>query len=112
PGEVRPGLLLMGGGDRNFDALHWFMARAGHGHVVVLRASPGGEIGEEFFNEVGGIQSVETFVFHDREAASDPNILAAPAHAAALFIAGGHQSRSVRDWRGTPVAAWAGGHVQ
>ncbi|KAB7775515.1 peptidase t2 asparaginase 2, partial [Xanthomonas sp. LMG 12460] len=39
PGPVSPGLLLMGGGDRNYDALRWFMAKAGHGHVVVLRAS-------------------------------------------------------------------------
>ena len=55
PGKVQPGLLLMGGGDRNFDAMRWFMQRAGNGHIVVLRASQGGEIGEEFFNEVGGI---------------------------------------------------------
>ena len=77
PGTVQPGLLLMGGGDRNFDALRWFMQRAGNGHVVVLRASQAGEIGEEFFNEVGGLASVETFVFRDREAASDRAILRA-----------------------------------
>ena len=112
PGEVRPGLLLMGGGDRNFDALRWFMARAGHGHVVVLRASQGGEIGEEFFNEVGGIQSVETFVFHDREAASDPRIIASLKRADGIFIAGGDQSRYVRFWRGTPVAEALDAHVQ
>ena len=112
PGEVRPGLLLMGGGDRNFHALRWFMARAGHGHVVVLRASQGGEIGEEFFNDVGGIQSVETFVFHDREAASDPKIIAALKRADAIFIAGGDQSRYVRYWRGTPVAEALDAHVK
>ena len=72
PGKVQPGLLLMGGGDRNFDAMHWFMNKAGNGHIVILRASLGGQIGEEFFNKVGGIQSAETFVFKDREAASDP----------------------------------------
>ena len=42
PGKVQPGLLLMGGGDRNFDAMRWFMQRAGNGHIVVLRASQGG----------------------------------------------------------------------
>ena len=31
----------MGGGDRNFDAMRWFMQRAGNGHIVVLRASQG-----------------------------------------------------------------------
>ena len=111
PGKTAPGLLLMGGGDRNFDALRWFMKRAGNGHIVVLRASQGGEIGEEFFNEVGGIQSVETFVFHDREAATDPKILAALKRADGIFIAGGDQSRYVRYWRGTPVAAALQKHV-
>jgi len=112
PGEVRPGLLLMGGGDRNFEALRWFMERAGHGHIVVLRASQGGEIGEEFFNDVGGIASVETFVFKDREAASDPAILAALERADGIFIAGGDQSRYVRYWRGTPTAAALDAHVR
>jgi beta-aspartyl-peptidase (threonine type) len=112
PGKVQPGLLLMGGGDRNFDALRWFMAHAGNGHVVVLRASQAGEIGEEFFNEVGGIKSVETFVFNDREAASNPKILAALRRADGIFIAGGDQSRYVRYWRGTPVAAALDAHVK
>ena len=112
PGKVQPGLLLMGGGDRNFDALRWFMQRAGNGHIVVLRASQGGEIGEEFFHEVGGITSVETFVFHDREAATDPKILAALKRADGIFIGGGDQSRYVRYWRGTPVAEALDAHVK
>ena len=112
PGKTAPGLLLMGGGDRNFDAMRWFMAKAGNGHIVVLRASQAGEIGEEFFNEVGGIQSVETFVFNDREAATDPKILAALKRADGIFLAGGDQSRYVRFWRGTPVAAALDAHVR
>lgn len=112
PGRVQPGLLLMGGGDRNFDALHWFMRKAGNGHIVVLRASQAGEIGEEFFNEVGGIKSVETFVFSDREQASDPEMLAALKRADGIFLAGGDQSRYVRYWRGTPVAAALDAHVR
>ncbi|KAF1697111.1 peptidase T [Pseudoxanthomonas koreensis] len=112
PGKVGPGLLLMGGGDRNHDALRWFMDKAGHGHIVVLRASQGGQIGEEFFNEVGGIASVETFVFKDRETASDPAVLRALERADGIFIAGGDQSRYVRYWRGTPVAAALDAHVR
>ena len=112
PGAVQPGLLLMGGGDRNFDALRWFMKKAGNGHIVVLRASQGGEIGEEFFNEVGGIQSVETFVFSDREQSNDPKLLAALKRADGIFLAGGDQSRYVRFWRGTPVAAALDAHVR
>ena len=112
PGKVEPGLLLMGGGDRNFDAMRWFMRKAGNGHIVVLRASQGGEIGEEFFNEVGGIASVETFVFKDRESAYDPAVLAALKRADGIFLAGGDQSRYVRYWRGTPVAAALDAHVR
>ncbi len=112
PGKVQPGLLLMGGGDRNFDAMHWFMKKAGNGHIVVLRASQAGEIGEEFFNEVGGIKSVETFVFNDRDASTDPKILAALKRADGIFLAGGDQSRYVRFWRGTPIAAALDAHVR
>ncbi|TCT25400.1 beta-aspartyl-peptidase (threonine type) [Thermomonas haemolytica] len=112
PGRVQPGLLLMGGGDRNFDALRWFMAKAGHGHIVILRASLGGEIGQEFYEKVGGIASAETFVFKDREAASDPAILAAIRRADGIFIAGGDQSRYVRYWRGTPLAKALDAHVR
>jgi beta-aspartyl-peptidase (threonine type) len=112
PGRVQAGLLLMGGGDRNFDALRWFMQRAGNGHIVVLRASQAGEIGEEFYNEVGGIASVETFVFKDREAATDRAILRSLRRADGIFIAGGDQSRYVRWWRGTPVAEALDAHVR
>ena len=111
PGQVQPGLLLMGGGDRNFDAMRWFMQKAGNGHIVVLRASQAGEIGEEFFNEVGGIASVETWVFSDRESASDPAVLRSLKRADGIFLAGGDQSRYVRYWRGTPVAAALQKHV-
>ena len=112
PEAVTPGLLLMGGGDRNHEALRWFMGKAGHGHIVVLRASQGGEIGEEFFNEVGGIASVETFVFHDREAAFDRAMLKRLRRADGIFIAGGDQSRYVRYWRGTPVAEALDAHAR
>lgn len=112
PGKVGPGLLLMGGGDRNHAALRWFMAKAGNGRIVVLRASQGGEIGEEFFREVGGITSAETFVFHDRQAASDPALLASLRAADGIFIGGGDQSRYVRYWRGTPVAEALDAHVR
>ena len=112
PGEPSPGLLLMGGGDRNFDALRWFLAKAGNGHVVVLRASMGGEIGEEFHDEVGGVASVETFVFTSREQATDARMLASLRKADGIFIAGGDQSRYVRYWRGTPVAEALDAHVK
>ena len=111
PQAPTPGLLLMGGGDRNYEAIRWFLGKAGHGHVVVLRASYGGEIGEEFHNDVGGIASVETFVFSSREASTDPGILASLARADGIFIAGGDQSNYVNFWKGTPVEDALNAHI-
>ncbi|MES2175886.1 MAG: cyanophycinase [Pseudomonadota bacterium] len=105
PGKREPGLLLAGGGDWDVRAFRWFAAKAGHGHIVVLRASMGPEAGEEFMNEIGGVASVETFVFESRRAAYDPRILSALEKADGIFIAGGDQSRYVRFWQATPLSA-------
>ncbi len=112
PGPVSPGLLLMGGGDRNFEVMRWFMKKAGNGHLVVLRASQGNEVGKEFYEEVGGILSVETFVFKNRTPSNDPKILASLARADGIFIAGGDQARYVRYWKGTPVAEALDAHIR
>jgi len=111
PGPVSGGLLLMGGGDRNIDSMKWFFGKAGGGHIVVISASYGKEIGEEFFHEIGGIQSTEIFVFHARSQAFDKKILARLRKADGIFIAGGDQSRYVRFWRGTPVNEILDAHV-
>lgn len=105
PGKRVPGLLLSGGGDCDLNAFRWFAAKAGHGHIVLLRASQGPELGEEFMNVVGGVASVETFVFDDRKAAYDPRILSALEKADGVFLAGGDQSRYVRFWQATPLSA-------
>ncbi|MGN6690072.1 MAG: isoaspartyl peptidase/L-asparaginase [Sphingopyxis sp.] len=111
PGPVSGGLLLIGGGDRNIDSMKWFFGKAGNGHIVVISASYGKEIGNEFFNEIGGIQSTEIFVFHARSQAFDKKILARLRKADGIFIAGGDQSRYVRFWRGTPVNEILDAHV-
>ena len=49
PGKVQPGLLLMGGGDRNFDAMRWFMQRAGNGLV-----DPFGQLRRRGAGRLGG----------------------------------------------------------
>ncbi len=112
PGKVQPGLLLAGGGDRNRDAVRWFLDHAGNGHIVVLSASYTHEIADEFYKDVGGAASVETFVFANGKPATDPKILDALAHADGIFIAGGDQARYVRYWKGTPVAAALDAHVR
>jgi beta-aspartyl-peptidase (threonine type) len=111
PSTPSSGLLLMGGGDRNIDALKWFFAKSGGGHIVVLSASYGKEIGEEFYNEVGGIRSVQIFVLHDRSQSTNRKLLKQLRRADGIFFAGGDQSRYIRYWRGTPVHAAVEAHL-
>lgn len=103
PDPVKGGLLLSGGGDWNYDAFRWFTAHAGHGHIVVLRASGTTESQDEFYNNVKGALSVRTFLFTDRKAASDPQLVEAVKKADGIFLAGGDQANYVRMWRGTPL---------
>ncbi len=112
PGPVSGGLLLMGGGDGNYPALRWFVAKAGHGHVVVLRASETTDVADDFFWGAGNVASVETFVFDARSESDEPRMLDSLARADGIFIAGGDQARYVRFWKGTPVARALDAHVQ
>lgn len=111
PATVSGGLLLLGGGDRDDTAMRWFFAKAGGGHIVVLRASQGGEIGKEFYRQRGGVASVETWVFTDRSQSTNQRILTSIQNADGIFIAGGDQARYVRFWRGTPIAAALEAHI-
>jgi len=112
PGKVEPGLMLVGGGDWPYDAFRWMIERAGHGHIVILRASGADEAQDEFYRKLGGIVSAKTFVFNDRRGASDPALLAAVDHADGIFIAGGDQANYVRYWKGTPLNAAIDRHVR
>lgn len=112
PAPVSGGLLLIGGGDHSAEAMRWFIAKAGHGHIVILRASQHGEVGTEFYREIGGVLSAETFVTHSRSASRDPHLLDALRKADGVFIAGGDQARYVRRWRGTPIAEALDAHVR
>ena len=111
PAATEPALMLMGGGEWPHKAFAWFAAKGGHGHFVILRASGDDGMQKELFNEVGGVTSVQTLVFHDRAAASDPRVLDIVRHADGIFIAGGDQANYVRFWKGTPLGALLNGHV-
>ncbi|WP_257388767.1 cyanophycinase [Tahibacter caeni] len=112
PEPVQPGLMLVGGGDWPYDAFRWFVARAGHGRIVILRASGDVEAQNEFFHDVGGITAAQTLVFTDRRAASDAEVLRIVREADGLFLAGGDQSNYVRFWKGTPLNAAIDAHVR
>ena len=112
PGQVQPGLMLVGGGDWPHDAVRWMSDRMGHGRLVILRASGDVEAPEEWYRDISGIASARTFVFSDRRASSDPRVLDALREADGIFIAGGDQANYVRFWKDTPVAAALDAHVR
>ena len=107
-----PGLLLMGGGDWVAPGFLWFAAQAGRGHIVILRASGAGELAQDFTDAAGPVRSIETIVFHSRDAASDRKVLAVVRHADGIFLGGGDQSNYVRYWQGTPLNAALDAHVR
>jgi beta-aspartyl-peptidase (threonine type) len=112
PGKTSPGLLLMGGGREIDDAFKWFAAQAGHGHIVILRASGDDELQNWIYRDIGGVASVQTLLFHARAPASDPRVLAIVKHADGIFIAGGDQANYVRFWKGTPLDDLLNAHVR
>ncbi|MEH6422438.1 cyanophycinase [Pseudomonas sp. CGJS7] len=112
PAPTQAGLMLVGGGDWPREAFAWMVQRAGHGRIVILRASGTVEAQNEFFHDIGGITAAQTLVFDDRRAASDPQVLAIVREADGVFIAGGDQSKYVRYWKGTPLARALDAHVR
>ncbi|HET6899583.1 MAG TPA: Type 1 glutamine amidotransferase-like domain-containing protein, partial [Vicinamibacteria bacterium] len=97
-----PLLVMQGGGtdvDENFMRMS---ARAGGGDFLVIRASGNGAYNQYIF-DMCACDSVETIVFRNRAASSNPFLVERIRQAEALFIAGGDQSDYVRFWKDTPV---------
>jgi cyanophycinase len=110
------GLILMGGGADVDAAFEWQRDRIGGGDVVVLRASGADGYNEYLYEDIGGVDSVETLLVDSRALAAEPYVRWALDHAEAIFLAGGDQSVYLDAWRDTPVAdalagAWARGAV-
>lgn len=104
--SVEPAVVLAGGGSDNDDAMRWMLSRAKGGDVVVLRASGGSGYNPYFYSELGvQVNSVETIVFRNRNAAFDPYVLRRLLEAEVIFIAGGDKTVYFNYWQGTPVAA-------
>ena len=112
PAKVEAGAMLMGGGDWVDKAFTWLSAHAGHGHIVILRASGAEDLQEEWFRRIGGVASVQTIVFSAREASNNPDVLAVVQHADGIFLAGGDQANYVRYWKGTPMQEALNAHVR
>jgi cyanophycinase len=95
-------LVLQGGGtdvDENFVRMG---AHAGGGDFVVIRAT-GTDAYNPYIYELCSCDSVATIVLKNRNAVTDPFVIATIRNAEALFIAGGDQSDYVKLWKGTAI---------
>lgn len=99
-----PGIVLAGGGGDNDEAMRWMLERADGGDVVVIRASGGNGYNPYFFSQLNvDVNSVETIVFNNEDAAFDPYVIQQIQNAECLFIAGGDQYDYYRYWKDTPI---------
>ncbi len=112
PASTSGGLLLMGGGGDVDAAFRWFVRQAGGGDIVVLRASGADGYNDYLSTKIGGVDSVETILFHNRAAADDPRVLEVIRAADGIWLAGGDQSRYVNFWKGNAVGAALAAHVR
>ena len=99
------GVCLMGGATENDNAMRWFLERADGGDILVIRASGSDGYNDYMFSDLGvTVNSVESIVFNNAQAATDPYVLDRIAKAEAIWIAGGNQYNYVSFWRNTAVA--------
>ena len=74
--NVQPAFVLAGGGKDNDEAMKWMLSRAIGGDVLVLRASGSNGYNKYLYDELGvNVHSVETIVFLNRQASSEPYVL-------------------------------------
>jgi cyanophycinase len=102
--------MLEGGADDVEEAWRWFLERAGHGDIVVLRATPD-EGYDPWIQTLAPVRSFQTLQLTDPVAAADPFVLRSIERADGLFIAGGDQFDYVRVWTGTPIQRAVNGAI-
>lgn len=102
--QSQGGVCLMSGGSENDEAMRWFLQRSGGGDIVVLRAGGSDGYNDYMYKDLEiNVNSVETLVFKDAQAARDSYVLKQIANAEAIWFAGGDQWNYVKYWRGTAV---------
>lgn len=112
-------IALFGGGGRVDAAFKAIARNSGGGRIVILGAvsddsfdADDGHYGTSFDSDWGPVTSAETIIFHNRDASSDPRVIAAIRGADGIFLRGGDQSQYLRYWKDTPVQAALNEHVR
>lgn len=103
------GIALMGGADAytiaETEAFNFMAAKSGGGDFVVLRASGTDGYNSFIYNDIGGVNSVETIVVDSRADADHTTTETLVRNAEAIFIAGGNQADYVNYWKDTKLEA-------
>lgn len=102
PASTTPGLVLAGGGTDVDEAMLWLLQRSDGGDIMIIRTS-GSDGYNQYLYDMAPVDSVETFVFKTRTAATKQSMYDKLMTADALFIAGGDQYDYIRKWKGTLV---------
>ncbi|MCU0446539.1 MAG: cyanophycinase [Microscillaceae bacterium] len=97
------GAVLMGGSTDVDEAFRWMIQKSGGGDFVIIRASGADGYNPYIYTDLGGVNSVETFILDSRTKAQDAAVAQKIRNAEALFIAGGDQANYVNYWKDTPV---------
>jgi cyanophycinase len=96
------GTVLMGGGTDVNGAFKWMINKSGGGDFVVIRATGTNGYNSYIYN-MGGANSVETFLINSTAKANDSSIVQAVRKAEAIFFAGGDQGQYVTYCKGTAL---------
>jgi len=98
------GACMMGGASEHDEAMKWFLQRANGGDILVLRASGSNGYNNYLYSSLGiTVNSVETIVFNNSNAANETYIHDKIMKAEAIWFAGGNQWDYVSYWRNTPI---------
>ncbi len=98
------GICIMGGATEDDEAMKWFLQRANGGDILVLRTSGSNGYNSYLYSDLGVlVNSVETIVFNNPSASTDPYIHQKIQQAEAIWFAGGDQWNYVSYWRNTAI---------
>ncbi|MCB0637011.1 MAG: cyanophycinase, partial [Lewinella sp.] len=85
--QPQGGVCMMGGATEHDNAMRWFLQRADGGDVLVLRASGADGYNSYLYSELGEtVNSVETIVFNNASAATEPYVQQAIQQAEAIWL--------------------------
>ncbi len=101
--KTEPITVLMGGGKDVDQAFKEMIKKSGAGDFVILRTSGADGYNSYIYNELGGVNSVETLMIDSTEKANCPEIEEKIKNAEALFISGGDQSTYYNYWKNSKV---------